>query len=162
MSVSGSAPLRRDDDGVLDAHAADAGEVDARLDRHDVADEQGITGRRRHSRRFVDLETDAVAGRVRERVGPTRVGDDVARRAVDVGALDVGGDRVASGLLALEHDVVEMTGVGAGIADRDRARHVGAVAVDDATEVAHDELVAADHTIGRVGRAASRRSAPTR
>ena len=57
VRVSGSAPVGADDDGVLDAHAADAGKVDARLDGDDVADEQGITAGRRDPRRLVDLET---------------------------------------------------------------------------------------------------------
>ena len=78
VRVRGSAPVGGDDDGVLDAHAADAGEVHAGLDGDDVADEQGITGRRGDPRRLVDLEADAVTGAVRERVGPARVGDDVA------------------------------------------------------------------------------------
>src|SRR6478752_10077006 len=34
---------RADDEGVLDADTTDAGEVDARLDRDDVVQEQGIT-----------------------------------------------------------------------------------------------------------------------
>ena len=97
----------------------------------------------------MDLETDSVTGRVRERVGPSGVGDHVARCAIDVGAGHVGRDQRAACLLTREHHAVEMTRIGARIAERDRARHVGAVAVDDAAEVAHDELVAADDAIRR-------------
>ena len=103
-----------------------------------------------------------MAGAVHERVGPARVGDDVAARAVDLRALDAGAHRVAPGLLALEHDVVEVTRVGTGIADAHRAGHVGAVAVDDAAEVDDDQLVALDRRGRSAARAASRRSGPTR
>src|SRR3954453_13836648 len=50
--------VRRHDDGVLDAHATDSGEVHTRFDGDDVVLAQRITGRRRDSRRFVDVETD--------------------------------------------------------------------------------------------------------
>ena len=55
-----------------------------------------------------------------------------------------GAHRLASRPLALAHDVPHAARVGAGIADAHRARHVGAVAVDDATEVDDDELAALD------------------
>ena len=95
-SVRASAPVVGDDDGVLDPHATDAGEVDAGLDGHDDARVQGTTGRLRDPRRLVDLEADAVAGAVRERVAPTGGLDHVATRAVDRRALDAGRDRVAA------------------------------------------------------------------
>src|SRR5688500_8588208 len=46
---------RGDHDRVFDADAADTGEIDARLDGDDVADEQRITSRRRDTGRFMDL-----------------------------------------------------------------------------------------------------------
>jgi cyclohexanecarboxyl-CoA dehydrogenase len=46
--------------------------------------------------------------------------------------------------LALAHDVPDVPRVGAGIAHAHGAGHVGAVAVDDAAEIDHDELTAFD------------------
>ena len=85
--MRGSAPVGGDDDGVLDAHAADAGEIHAGLDGDDVADEQGITGRRGDPRRLVDLEADAVAGRRATNASAQPAAAITSRRrAVDVGA----------------------------------------------------------------------------
>src|SRR3954469_18770830 len=53
-------PVRTDDDSVLDADTAPTGQVDAGLDRHRHALDEGIRGRRTECRSFVDLQTDAV------------------------------------------------------------------------------------------------------
>ena len=92
-----------------------------------------------------------MAGAVRERVGPTGVGDDVATRAVDLGARRrrrATASRPACWLC--EHDVVDVPGVGTGIADADGAGHVGAVAVDDAAEV---DTTSSPRSIDAIGRA---------
>src|SRR5581483_9945124 len=108
---------RRDDDGVLDADATDAGEVDAGLHGHDVTFGQRTTGRRGHPRVLVDLEADAVTGAVRERVAPSGVVDDGAARAVDGRALDSRAHGVASRALAREHGVPNAPRLGTGVAD---------------------------------------------
>ena len=78
-----SATVGGDDDGVLDAHAAVLGEVDAGLDGDDVAGgERSIAGRG-HPGPLVDLEADAVAGGVQEGVAPAGVVDDRAAGRVD-------------------------------------------------------------------------------
>ena len=82
-----------DDQGVLDANATDAGEVDAGLDGHDLTRRQGTRGRLRHPWGLVDLEPDAVTGAVREHLAPAGGVDHVAARAVDRGALDARGHR---------------------------------------------------------------------
>ena len=64
-------------------------------------------------------------------------------RLVDRGAVGARPYRGPPRLLARAHDVVHPARLGAGVADADRAGHVGAVAVDDATEVDDHELVAA-------------------
>src|SRR6202011_1833253 len=66
-----------------------------------------------------------------------------------VGAGHTGPGRGAPGPLAREHDVPEATGVGPRVADAHRAGHVGAIPVDDAAEVEHDELAGLDATRGR-------------
>src|SRR5436309_2854832 len=102
------AAVRTDDERVLDAYPADAGQVDAGFDGDDVATQQRIIGRRRDPWRFVDFEADAVPGRMRERVGPSRLRDHIARRLVDVGAPHVDRDTFTARLLAGEHDLVDV------------------------------------------------------
>src|SRR5262249_31412190 len=87
-----------DHEGVLDADAADAGEVHAGLDGHHVTRGQGITRRPGHPWGLVDLEADAVARPVDERVGPAGFVDDGAARVVDSRALDSGSHRRAPSL----------------------------------------------------------------
>ena len=53
------------------------------------------------------------------------------------------------GTLRVEHDVVQVPRIGARVAHRHGARHIGAVAVDDAAEVADDELIASDAPVTR-------------
>src|SRR5215207_3538277 len=132
--------VRGDDHRVLDAHAAHTGEIHAGLDRDDRTGFQGITGTRGHSGLLVDLETHPVAGAVHERIGPSRGRDHLSARAVDGRAVGSGAHRLTSGPLAVAHDVPHAPGLRTGVADAHGARHVGAVAVDDATEVDDDEL----------------------
>src|SRR5918911_4088141 len=70
-----------DDDEVLDADAAAALEVDARLDGHDVPGSERVRGRVGETRRLVDLDADAVAEPVAERGAEPFARDDVARHA---------------------------------------------------------------------------------
>ena len=70
-----------DDDGVLDAHAADAGEVDAGLDGDDVTGRQGITAHVAATRgaSWISRPTPWPVP-CDERVAPAGVDDDVAAR----------------------------------------------------------------------------------
>src|SRR3954453_16830918 len=72
----GSAAVVGHDDGVLDPHATVLGKVHARLDGHDLTDAQRRLGGARDPGCLVDLEADAVAGAVNERVAPPRRLDD--------------------------------------------------------------------------------------
>ena len=60
MSVLG------DDHEILDPDAADARQIDARLDRHDVAGDEPSLGRAGQPRRLVRDQPDAVAEAVAE------------------------------------------------------------------------------------------------
>src|SRR4051794_33890746 len=73
-----------DDDQVLDAHAAAAGDVDARLDRDHVPPRQVRVLAARQPRTLVDLEADAVTEAVAEVVLVSRRGDQVACDRVDL------------------------------------------------------------------------------
>src|SRR6476646_4767500 len=110
----GVGAVRSDDHRVLDADAAHAGEIHAGLDRHDRTALQATTGTRGHPGVLVDLEPDAVAGPVHERVAPTGGHDHVTTGAIHLGALDAGAHRFAAGPLALAHDVPDAPGLGPG------------------------------------------------
>src|SRR5687767_12806793 len=72
---------RRDD---LEADSEPAGEVDPRLDAEDHPFFQGLPAALHQVRRLVDLEPEAVAGPVEERLAVARGGDVPARGAVDL------------------------------------------------------------------------------
>ena len=60
-------------------------------------------------------------------------------------------DRLAAGALGEQHGVPDVAGLGAGLADAHRAGHVGAVPVDDASEIDDDELAGLDPPVARAG-----------
>src|SRR3954468_24373876 len=67
---------------VLDANAAPAGTINARLDRHDCALPERRFDGLCQPRRFVDLEAEAVTEAVAERVAIAAVFDVAASEAV--------------------------------------------------------------------------------
>ena len=77
-------PVLGDDHEVLDAHATDAGQVDARLDGHDMARDEPRPAGPCKPRRLVDVEPDAVPEAMAEVVAVARGGDDVAGDRVDL------------------------------------------------------------------------------
>src|SRR5205085_1110280 len=70
---------------VLDPDPAEAFKVDAGLDGDDMARRERVGRHGRNPWRLVDVEPDAVARGVHERVAPARLGDDVAAHLVDLG-----------------------------------------------------------------------------
>src|SRR6478752_4125039 len=84
------APVGGDDHGVLDADPAVVGEVHPGLDRHDVARRERGRDGPGDPRVFVDLEADAVAGAVGERVRPAGVAYDGPAGLVDLHARRAG------------------------------------------------------------------------
>src|SRR5262249_49730695 len=103
-------------------------------------------------RLLVDLEADAVPGAVYERVAPARRGDHLATRMIDRRAVGTRAHRLTTRPLALAHDVPHMSRVGPRVADAHGAGTVGAVAVDDTTEVDDDKCARLDvaHARARV------------
>ena len=59
-------PVARDDDHILNAYSAPAGQVDARFDGHDHSGFENIFRLRREPRGFVNLQADAVSEAVTE------------------------------------------------------------------------------------------------
>src|SRR3954447_24833349 len=89
LRVAGEAlaAVRGDHHQILDAHTADARQVDARLHCDDHPRLEGCGGRRRQPRRLVDGDADAVPESVAEVPAvPGRL-DDVAGDRVDRGAV---------------------------------------------------------------------------
>src|SRR4051812_3128906 len=127
--VQSPAAVLGGDDDVLDAHAEAPGEVDPRLDReaHPGLDRPGLA--LDHVRRLVRRLADAVADAVDEVLAVAGVGDDLARRAVDVLAGHAGADGLEPGLLRAADDLEHLALLGGGLAaDVHRARRVRAVA----------------------------------
>src|SRR5438309_958239 len=80
-------PVARHDEKVLDAHAADAGQVHAGLDGDHHARLERPLRPRRKRRSLVDVETDTVAGRVHEMLRKAVALEGLARRSIDGHAL---------------------------------------------------------------------------
>src|SRR3954464_10503100 len=95
------------DHRVLDADAAVLGEIDTRLDGDDVAGGQRISRGGPDRRRLVDVEPNAVAGRVLEGVHPVGLEpcEGVATDAVDLGRGHTGAPGGGAARLRLRHHV---------------------------------------------------------
>src|SRR5689334_18794006 len=94
---------------ILDAHPADARQVDPWLHCDDHPLFQGCGVRDGEARILVDLETDAVTGAVLEVLAMAGLGDDVAHDRVGVLARDPGPHRVETGQLRLPHQLVDLS-----------------------------------------------------
>ena len=141
----------------------DAVEVDARLDGEDRRRGQRLLRcRAAHGGQLVGGQADAMAGAVPE-AGPLAGGlDDVAGGGVHlpVGDAAPGGDRLAEQLdgrlLGPRDELVDGQVSGRRLAHEERARHVGAVAVDPGTEVEEEHLTPSHGPLA--GRAVGQRS----
>src|SRR5919198_1180243 len=136
--------VRRHDDVVLDTDAADAFEVDARLDGDDVGRRERVLRFRRHPGRLVHLEPEAVTETVAECAFEVGCVDDRARDAVGLDTAQAAANPLQRSLLRFDDDGV---GVVQAVRERTggvRARVVGRVAVDRTAGVDDDRLAAAD------------------
>ena len=71
---------------VFDAHAALPREVDARLDRHHGVQRQRFRVGRRHARRFVHFQTEAVPQGMPERLAESPRGNRLPAQRVGIPA----------------------------------------------------------------------------
>src|SRR6266545_5101034 len=141
--------VRADDSEILDPHAAEAGEVDTGLDGHGRSGGDPTRAARPHPGRLVDLQADAVAGRVAEGVAAAGLRDHLAAGPVHLGAADPGAQRGQPRLLGAPHQLVELPLARRGAAEHHRAGHVGAVALDHRAEVEDDQVAAAQRPLAR-------------
>jgi hypothetical protein len=88
-----------------------------------------------------------MAGAVDELLAAARLGDDGARRAVDLLAGDVGPHGLEYGLLGGPHDLEHLALLGDGRAHVNGAGRVGAVAIVEAAEVEHDHVAFLDRPL---------------
>src|SRR5829696_1297098 len=126
-----------DEDEVLEARAAEAVAVEARLDRDHVAGDEAVMSQPADVRLLVDLEPDAVAGSVEEAVEEhltlglvqlRRVAvlvEEVADEAMDLETRDAGPDRAEREVERLPRERVELLELGRRRTDGERAREVG-------------------------------------
>src|SRR5580693_1352305 len=91
-----------------------------------------------HRGRFVDIEPDAVTGAVLEAVGPAGIRDDLAADVVDLFDADARPYRSGAGRLGCLDDFKNASELAGGVlVDAERARHVGAIALEGGAEVHH-------------------------
>src|SRR3954470_2519920 len=128
-------PLLPDDREVLDANAAEARHVDPGLDRDDVPGLERVRRLRRQARRLVDLQADAVPEPVAELLAVAGLVDDPARDRVGLHPRHAGANLRERRLLRLAADVVDPPQLLRKRTRGERARAVGAVAVELRAEV---------------------------
>src|SRR5262249_54708239 len=136
-----------DDAEVLDAAAAEAFEVDARLDRDDVAGLERVGRLGGQPRCLVHHQADAVAQAVAEVPTEPGGGDRVPREGIRLDARHPPLDARAGPLLRLETHVVGLAQRPWKPARGHGARAVAAVAVDARAPVDGDERAAVDDAI---------------
>ena len=157
-----AAPVGRDLDHVLDARAAQPGHVDARLHGDDRPRRKRVLGElATEPRPLVDVEADAVAEPVGEGIAVPGARDHVSGRGVDVRAGHAFAHGVDARLLGLAHGVVDLPELGGGLAEGDRARHVGVVAAEQRAEVQLDDVALLEGAVVRARGEARPRSRRT-
>ncbi len=145
--VSRSAPSAGDGHEILDPDAALARQVDAGLDRHDVAGLQHVRRLRAEDGRLVDLDADAVPEPVTEGLAEAGRLDRSAGRRVRVAARDARTDGSEPRELGLETERVQVGQPLRDLADRERPGAVRAVAVEHAARVHDDEHALRDRAV---------------
>ena len=86
-------------------------------------------------RRLVNLQSHAVAGGVRKRLGQTLPAQNAARRLVHLRAAHARSDCIHRVLLGFQHRFVGSSLLGLWLAQENGARHIGTVTLVDYTEV---------------------------
>src|SRR6266511_5234194 len=120
----GPAAGLRDLHHVLDAHAPQAGDVHARLDRDHRPDGEDVLGLGPQGGSLVDLQPHAVPQRMGELLAPPGLVDDRPRRGVGLAPGDARLHGVDAGLLGGLHQVVDLPELLGGLAVGHRPRHV--------------------------------------
>src|SRR6478736_8578520 len=132
---------------VLDPDPADPGEVDPGFDRDHGAFGKLVLLGRSEPRLLVDLEADPVTQAVDEVVPVPRLRDDGPRRGIHLDAGYTRSNHVDRSLLRLADDVVHLLELCRGLTERDRAGHVGVIALDERTEIELDHVALLEHTM---------------
>src|SRR5437588_3256516 len=143
-------PAVVDDDQILDPDAAEPAQVDAGLDRDDVAGGQRAAVVRVEVGPLVYLEADTVTEAVPEAPAEARVLDHVPGDAVDLGAVSARDARGKPGELRAEADLVGARELLGQLARRERPRAVRVVAVDRAAGVDDDGRPLLDQPLARL------------
>ena len=136
-----------DDDEILDAATADTGKVETGLDADDVSRGEHVGRLGPEHGRLVDLGTDAVAEAVTVVLCHPGRRDGRARCGIDVHPVFAGANGSEPVELGLGDEPVDLGELIGDLAGRERARAVGAVAVDDAAHVDRHERPLRDHGV---------------
>src|SRR5262249_9716090 len=144
-------PVVPDDDQVLDPHAAEALEVDARLDRDGHAGLDDVLDARAHPGALVDLEADAVPQAVAEGLAQAGRLDPVARHGVELAAGHARPDRRDGGSLGIQADLVRALELRRDVPGGEGPRAVRGIAIDERPHVDDDQRALGDRLGARDG-----------
>lgn len=134
---------------VFDSDAADAGEIDTRLDGDDVAGMEGHGGVHGvEAGVFVAVEAHAVAQAVAEVLAVAVLGDVTAGDGVDFVGGFAGGEGRGGVEVGVEDDLVDLGDLGGPFVEREGAGHVAVVALVDGAPVDEDGFVGGDLVVG--------------
>src|SRR5215207_3659299 len=148
--VEADAALFGADDGVFDADAEVAFQVDTGFVAEDHPDREGHLVAADQIRFLVDVETETVSDTVEELRSVARLGDDRPRHLVEALAGNAGFDGFQRRLVGAEDDVVDAAELVGRFADEDGAGDVGLVAVEGSTPVEDDDVALLDDAVAGV------------
>src|SRR5690349_4044350 len=126
--------------GVLNPDAAPAGQVDTRLDGDGNPVPECTRPRHPHMRCLVDLQPHPVTEAVAEVLAVTGGVDEIPRRRVHLRDRRALGGRLDPGPLRRRHQAVDLALPGGGLAEHDRAGHVGVVPLVASAAVDRDHV----------------------
>ena len=131
-------------DVILDAHAREPGDIGTGFHRENHSGrEEGrgnIRSRLRHTRIFMDVETETVTSAVTERGTESMPFEDITRGGIDGGRGDTGTHRCDGRLLRFGDRVVDPARFGRNGSDRNGTRQVRAIPVEHAAKIDDHEI----------------------
>src|SRR5581483_4861106 len=124
-------------DGVFDPDSSEAFQVYAWFDRHGHPGFELAFISFADTRRLMNLQTQAVSGRVHKRLAETITGSYTPRLAIHMRCRDAGLYSIDCSQLRLQHGLIGALHFRGGRAEEQHARHVAGVSVLERTHVDH-------------------------
>ena len=115
---------------ILDSYSTPIGNVQTRLNSHNVACLQRVVRELPKKRRFVNPQTDGMSGAMNEILVEVLLGEHVPRRSINAACLHTGGNHRDRGDLGFGNQTIYDAKSGRGLSHPDRAREIAAVAAN--------------------------------